>query len=112
MWIATLVSAMLAAPGAVWAMGRGAARQQGRRGWLRLRGRACLVLHLAVLAYVVPRLAHLPQAAVTGVEVAAPAPLGPATAVLAASAVRQRTHPSQPEAADPNRNVARQRNST
>lgn len=91
----------------VWAAGRGAAREQG--GWLRLRGWACLVLHLAVLAYVVPRPAHLSETVVTGGEVAALALLGLATTLLAASASRRRAGPSRQRA---DRRIAGQCDST
>ncbi|MFF3782950.1 hypothetical protein [Streptomyces sp. NPDC001933] len=57
--VALLTSMALAAPGVLWAAGRGTARGARRGTWLRLQGWACLVLHLAVLAHAVPRLAQL-----------------------------------------------------
>ncbi|MDO0930340.1 hypothetical protein QQY66_00960 [Streptomyces sp. DG2A-72] len=107
LWIAVLASAVMAAPGAVWAAGLGAARQQGRRRWLRLGGWACLVLHLAVLAWRTCPAWPIPAARLQHwLYWPCPAPCRPPRSI------RQPAFRSQPEAALPKRRVARQRSNT
>lgn len=109
--IALLTSVALAAPGALWAVGKGAARETSRRAWLRLRGWACLVLHLSVLAYAVPRLAHLSGRAVVVSDAAGLALLITTCGLMLASTARERATRPRDGVPCPGESIARQQES-